>query len=1244
MQDNNSLSSPSTSEEDNLSSNSALTLTLSESDFPIFSSRSSNAANVSIDWFEFAVQPKRLDQHLEELQNNSDLMPSSIDLARIFIEQCTSLPTNNKNQQIDDRTKRYLSIVSKIAYKSKFTLETIETIFPIPFQKHIFIGMLLRKRKTSGVVGLFKEEEGKIVSVSYFEIIYNQWILRAISKRIEVWFIKNPSLEGTETFDIKQLGEESLNNLIKLNDILDSLEHVSDLPNQITKSQLSNSILFDIANYYFFKEDFEKSFHYLKILYEKCQKEEFELPILRSCKTLIIACQSVFKECKLFKEHPKTYFFRQVDEVVKQLSNENVNDNDLSDKLVKLFILDNIKNNLSREYRSNLCHKFMSKDIMVFKKVLACNIIQDMLNIINSHYLKQQNNLSQLLFKEDNDDNNSLRRDSMVSNQSSTTGVASSSTLTDISLLNLESTNNTEDNSIQTHLDRFILKNKFVSSQPLVSVYIILFLKKQQIQVKEKENEEENKEKKLNIMGDDDSENEEDEEMDEEEDLFYQYDTKYKPIISEFVCRLAKYLNHPVVYSTLLSEGIDFINEYKKKVKNNLIDEYTSLLLNSIEKSYSIPNIMTSKEQSLEDQEPIFKKVPLTVQNTLLQAFEKRIELFEQFNQKLLLESNNENKLKRRYENIVELNHKLLSDTFSYQKEDLKKLKVNADNYLLLKSRHVLYRSNYGNPLILDKAISTLNEEKKKLDLKEEKKITFELILHELSQKDNNIYSIEEYVVPRVESKAVERPSPTIIYQDEFNKLCELCKIPPTTISISAMAVNDDNLSGNQSGASSPLSNVTSNTSVSSSNQPLPSIKDLPELNLVFLGELFKQLVNLQDWAFARDFYKQLLAIYEQQNSESIHTIFCRFALLVESLAYHLRMPRNGAPKKVFKDLKDDALRFVHNLIYLPSDYDHRDTYEDENRLRWDDFHLLISTSNLKFLMDLAVILSFVLVSMRMTVGNNRSQSPILSSSISPPRQQQLSGFLGHYKNLAKLIVPEYFFATSKKHWINGNEKYIEDTIIVMLQHLLERVISLQEESQQKPISSFYLFKCCLADIFYEKGKYKKALQLYLECGETNFPLFYKPSNDEVVERMIRCLTELGEFTAATVLHQFVHSAYDHDLENQSKMGSLLQDGMSYGSSNKVGYTKEVIDNLYETNGLSERWLLFFYDLSYLELLVHIAHKKREYMKEELILQHIQRSEINSNNRTEHRKEYILQMKESFVRKLYLHITTCSFN
>nr|CAG4717041.1 unnamed protein product [Naegleria fowleri] len=322
-------------------------------------STTSSTSHHHNDWFEYLVHPKKLDQHLDDLLQNPSLQPSAMELALSFMEQCTA-PSNVRAQQLNDRTKRYLSVVTKIVFKSGFTLEQIEHNFPLAFQKHIIVGILLRKRKTFGVEGIIhrpKESDASAQSdnsttpienitttVSYIEIIYHRWIMRAISNRTPLWFIKNPSLEGTESLDLIQLGENSVVELRKFVEAIEKdpqiLNKFIDKPSSVDGGELEKQIIFDIANYYFFREDFDNSFNYLKSLYPKFQSNsnlndsvvtEYggkTDSLKENCVTLIIACQSILSskyppETLLFPEHKKTLFFRDVDDTVKKLNKGN---------------------------------------------------------------------------------------------------------------------------------------------------------------------------------------------------------------------------------------------------------------------------------------------------------------------------------------------------------------------------------------------------------------------------------------------------------------------------------------------------------------------------------------------------------------------------------------------------------------------------------------------------------------------------------------------------------------------------------------------------------------------------------------------------------------------------------------------------------------------------------------------------------------------------------------------------------
>ncbi|KAL0481337.1 integrator complex subunit INTS8 [Acrasis kona] len=169
------------------------------------------------------------------------------------------------------------------------------------------------------------------------------------------------------------------------------------------------------------------------------------------------------------------------------------------------------------------------------------------------------------------------------------------------------------------------------------------------------------------------------------------------------------------------------------------------------------------------------------------------------------------------------------------------------------------------------------------------------------------------------------------------------------------------------------------------------------------------------------------------------------------------------------------------------------------------------------------------------------------------------------------------------------------------MDRLVSRVIQLDPQD--------VMFDALMGDLYYDRAKYKECVLHVLK----NKPIVF---SDVVLKKCMNCLEALGQHTASVAMHQIT-----------------VGDDPSSG-----GFDKKVFNNVNHLNGLQDEWLPYFWDMCYVELLIHVAHQRGEVEKERMLLSHLQRNEMNMNNSAALRKQFTESLKEEFIEKLYLRL------
>uniref|UniRef100_A0A8C1W4N3 Integrator complex subunit 8 n=1 Tax=Cyprinus carpio TaxID=7962 RepID=A0A8C1W4N3_CYPCA len=176
------------------------------------------------------------------------------------------------------------------------------------------------------------------------------------------------------------------------------------------------------------------------------------------------------------------------------------------------------------------------------------------------------------------------------------------------------------------------------------------------------------------------------------------------------------------------------------------------------------------------------------------------------------------------------------------------------------------------------------------------------------------------------------------------------------------------------------------------------------------------------------------------------------------------------------------------------------------------------------------------------------------------------------------------------------------EAVVVTLKELVNYALSLNPNNQS--------WLCTQADIYFVTNQYSAAMHYYLQAGTVCSDYFTKPVppdvyTDQVLKRMIKCCSLLNCHTQVAVLCQFLREV---DYMTAFK---ALQEQNSHDS----------MDSFYD----------YIWDVTILEYLTYIHHKRGESDKRQVAIKAIGQTELNSSN-----PEEVLQLAAQKRKKKFL--------
>ncbi|XP_026880437.2 integrator complex subunit 8 isoform X1 [Electrophorus electricus] len=176
------------------------------------------------------------------------------------------------------------------------------------------------------------------------------------------------------------------------------------------------------------------------------------------------------------------------------------------------------------------------------------------------------------------------------------------------------------------------------------------------------------------------------------------------------------------------------------------------------------------------------------------------------------------------------------------------------------------------------------------------------------------------------------------------------------------------------------------------------------------------------------------------------------------------------------------------------------------------------------------------------------------------------------------------------------------EAVVVTMKELVTYALSLNPNNQSWLITQ--------ADIYFVTNQYSAAMHHYLQAGTVCSDYFTKPVppdvyTDQVLKRMIKCCSLLNCHTQVAVLCQFLREV---DYMTAFK---ALQEQNSH----------DAMDSFYD----------YIWDVTILEYLTHIHHKRGEIEKRQVAIKAIGQTELNSSN-----PEEVLQLAAQKRKKKFL--------
>lgn len=176
------------------------------------------------------------------------------------------------------------------------------------------------------------------------------------------------------------------------------------------------------------------------------------------------------------------------------------------------------------------------------------------------------------------------------------------------------------------------------------------------------------------------------------------------------------------------------------------------------------------------------------------------------------------------------------------------------------------------------------------------------------------------------------------------------------------------------------------------------------------------------------------------------------------------------------------------------------------------------------------------------------------------------------------------------------------EAVAVTVKELVSYALTLNPNNQSWLVTQ--------ADIYFVTNQYSAALNLYLQAGAVCSDFFTKAVppdvyTDQVLKRMIKCCSMMNCHTQVAVLCQFLREV---DYMTAFK---ALQEQNSH----------DAMDSFYD----------YIWDVTILEYLTHIHHKRGETEKRQIAIKAIGQTELNTSN-----PEEVLQLAAQKRKKRFL--------
>lgn len=381
------------------------------------------------------------------------------------------------------------------------------------------------------------------------------------------------------------------------------------------------------------------------------------------------------------------------------------------------------------------------------------------------------------------------------------------------------------------------------------------------------------------------------------------------------------------------------------------------------------------------------------------------------------------------------------------------------------------------------------------------------------------------------------------------------------------------------------------------------------DLNYSLLSELTKHLFNLNDWKCIHNVFtnfqkkiNEFININSNNNSIKASNN-CSFALrlcsIIESVQAYSTGNQNYHLLINEIDLFCNGLLITEKRIVPQEDNSQYNTYKMVVvGAHWDHINILTSCKNTHLKKLVISLICYYLYSLR---------------SLKKQPTNLFRNLAEVFLKKEELYMPSVMNIFYQQDNSGEEEISILDSILCdILRYLLQ---SLKEQRNSKSIDSknfplpIYLYILTLADVHFERKSYTCALKYYLmACSHSSNHFTNSVPDDvlspETIKRMIHTLRLQRKFTESAVMCQFLSLGYDQ---------SFIQDLKRFNM----------------------KWSQYFWDESFLELLLYIAHYNQDHERENILLKFLERGEMNIHNPIDRTSAFIEKLKGTFFSEIY---------